>query len=399
MYLAKFFHRPPGDDDRELLPGGDPMIMGIHMDRTSQPRSDEFLGEEFSDIGVAVATFRRHAGELVSAGDVETTHTRYTLRTLLPDPKAKPEWQKGLDELMLAARSAPLHEQARHLAALENTPAAREPLYLWLAAHHSYATADNGERTIRFAKQARDALTSRKAGKTPHYAWSIAPSDLEGRILDVLSRTRQRAGRPAAALEAVEEACKIAPSSDRSVRRATILCEHYPERREEAFDAAFRWAMHGGYEAITALPAYAAYVERRKNMAKSDKGWRWKVKKPASKQDLDEAERQLGAKLPKDYCKFLTPYGQTELLVRLPDHSGGLRFYKPAELATQRDNLFKFITHREKNHEKGLGPFPQGVRRFAARSGADRRTPAGKPLRGDSPGERRPLWLVLSLGP
>jgi hypothetical protein len=352
MYLAKFFHRPPGDDDRELLliPDGDPMIIGIHM--TGQPGSDEFLREEFSDIGVAVAAFRRHASELVAADYMETTHTRYTLRTLLPDPKAKPEWQKGLDELMLAALSAPLEEQAKHLAALENTPAAREPLYLWLAAHHSYAAADNDDRTIRFANQARDTLTSRKAGKMPHYAWSIAPSDLEGRILDVLSWTHQRAGRPAAALEAVEEACKIAPSSDRSVQRATILCEHYPERREEAFDAAFRWAMHGGYEAITALPAYAAYLERRKNKAKSDKGWRWKVKKPASKQDVDEAERQLGAKLPGDYRKFLTTYGETELLVRLPGHSGELRFYKPAELAAQRDNLFKFITRTEKNHEK-----------------------------------------------
>ena len=43
MYLANFFHRPPGGDDRELLfiPDGDPMIIGIHMDRTSQPESDE----------------------------------------------------------------------------------------------------------------------------------------------------------------------------------------------------------------------------------------------------------------------------------------------------------------------------------------------------------------------
>ena len=31
MHLAKFFHRPPGDDDRELLliPGSDPMVIGI----------------------------------------------------------------------------------------------------------------------------------------------------------------------------------------------------------------------------------------------------------------------------------------------------------------------------------------------------------------------------------
>ena len=76
------------------------------------------------------------------------------------------------------------------------------------------------------------------------------------------------------------------------------------------------------------------------------------MKKPASEQDVDEAERQLGAKLPGDYRKFLTTHGETELLIRLPEHSSELRFYKPAELAMQRDNLFKFITLREKNHEK-----------------------------------------------
>jgi hypothetical protein len=94
MYLAKFFHRPPGDDDRELLliPDGDPMIIGIHMDRTGQPGSDEFLREEFSDIGVAVAVFRRHASELVAAGYAETTHTRYTppRRTSTPSSRRSP---------------------------------------------------------------------------------------------------------------------------------------------------------------------------------------------------------------------------------------------------------------------------------------------------------------------
>ena len=40
MYLAKFFHRPPGDDDRELLfiAGGDPMIIGIYMIFLISPR-------------------------------------------------------------------------------------------------------------------------------------------------------------------------------------------------------------------------------------------------------------------------------------------------------------------------------------------------------------------------
>src|SRR5438132_4842113 len=124
MYLAKFFHRPPGDDDRELLliPGRDPMIIGIYMDGNREAQRDDFLREEFSAITDAVAAFRRQAGELAAAGYMETTHTQYTLRNLLPDPKPKPDWQKGLDDLMLAALSAPLEDQAKQLAALRETP-------------------------------------------------------------------------------------------------------------------------------------------------------------------------------------------------------------------------------------------------------------------------------------
>jgi len=122
MYLAKFFHRPPGDDDRELLliPGRDPVVIGIYMGENRQAENEEFLREQFSGIAEAVSAFRRHASELAAAGYMETTHTRYTLRNLLPDPKPKSEWQKGLDELMLAALSSPLAEQAQHLAALQN---------------------------------------------------------------------------------------------------------------------------------------------------------------------------------------------------------------------------------------------------------------------------------------
>jgi hypothetical protein len=351
MYLAKFFHRPPGDDDRELLliPGADPMIIGIHMQGDAE--GEYFLSEEFSDVIEAVAAFRRHARELVDAGYFETTHTKYTLRNLLPDPKAKPEWQKSLDDLMLAALSAPLEEQARYLGAVENTEAAREPLYLWLAAHKSRA-ADQNDEAIRLANQALDTLASRRAGKLPHYAWSIAESDLEGRIFDVLRNGHLAVGDPSAALEAAEEAYRISPSQDRGVHRATILCRHFPERQEEAFDAAFSYALFGGYEEIMALPAYAAYSERRKGKGKSDKGWRWKAKKPASESDLRQAEAELGARLPEDYRKFLATVGPAELLIRLPEHSGELRFYRPSELATQRGNLFNFIALREKDPEK-----------------------------------------------
>ena len=201
MYLAKFFHRPPGDDDRELLfiPGESPMIVGIYMDAAGEPERDDFLREEFSNIRAAVGVFRHHVAKLAAAGYTETTHTRHTLRNLLPDPEPKPDWQKGLDDLMLAALSAPLEEQAKHLASLRNTPAEHEPLFLWLAAHHGYAAEADNEQTIRFAEQARDTIAKRRAAKVPHYAWSIDESELEARSLEVLSWARLRADNPTAA--------------------------------------------------------------------------------------------------------------------------------------------------------------------------------------------------------
>jgi hypothetical protein len=359
MYLAKFFHRAPGDDDRELLliPGGDPMVIGIYMDEIHETQREDFLREEFSGIVDAVAAFRRQVNELTAAGFMETTHTKYTLRNLLPDPKPKPDWQKGLDELMLAAISAPLNEQQSHLEALKDTPAAAEPLYLWLAAHHSYAADEDNERTIRFAESARDTLAARRDAKAPHYAWSLWVNDLEGRIFQVLSSAYLRADKPQAALEAIEQGYKIAPSQDRGVQRALILCEFFPERQEEAFDAAFQYNRFGGYEEIMALPAYAEYAARRQKKPKSDKGWRWKAKKPASEADLRKAEEALGATLPEDYRKFLTAQGPTELLVRLPEHSGELCFYKPAELAAQRENLLNFITMTETDRENASAYF------------------------------------------
>ncbi|WP_342736016.1 SMI1/KNR4 family protein [Bradyrhizobium sp. B117] len=348
MYLAKFFHRPPGDDDRELMlvPGRDPMVVGVHMNWKGDPDADQFLRKEFSGIADAAAAFRRHVAELVASGYVETDHTNYTLRDLGPGPQAKPDWQKGLDELMILALSAPMPEQARQLDALRGTPAEHEPLYLWHAARRSYSAGDDPAQAVRLAEQARDTLVARRAAKQPHYAWSIYEGDLEGRILELLSDAYLEADNPDASLHTIEHLCKVSPSQDRIVKRAELLCAHFPERREEAFDDAYQWSRFGGFDDIMALPDYAEYVARRK-ASKSAKGWRWKRGKPASEADIHAAEQALGVRLPDDYRKFLLTRGETELLVRLPESSSELRFYAPRELTTQQRYVFDFIAHSE----------------------------------------------------
>ncbi|GLR93677.1 SMI1/KNR4 family protein [Bradyrhizobium liaoningense] len=358
MHLAKFFHRPPSDDDRELMliPGGDPIVIGVRMNREDDPDSDQYLREEFSDIDDAVTAFRRHAAELVAAGYVETDHTNYTLRDLGPDPQPKPDWQKGLDELMLLVLGSPLAEQAKQIAALRGTPAEHEPLYLLLAADHGKTAGEDFAQTLHYAEQARDALNARRAAGQTHYAWSISERDLEGEILELLSSLYLLASNQAAALAIVEHLCRTAPSHDRIRQRAELLCGFFPERREEAFDDAYQWSRFGGYDVIMLFPEYAEYVARRK-AGTSAKGWRWRPATPVSDADISAAEQTLGVRLPDDYRDFLRTRGETELLVRLPESSSELRFYAPGELAAQLRNVLDFIACSEDELEEACAYF------------------------------------------
>ena len=66
-----------------------------------------------------------------------------------------------------------------------------------------------------------------------------------------------------------------------SGRVAWILCEHFPEHREEAFDQAYRHGAFGGYDAVTAHPAYADYLRRRKQKSKSDNNCKQSIPMPS----------------------------------------------------------------------------------------------------------------------
>jgi hypothetical protein len=270
MYLAKFFQRAPGNDDRELLlilegSGGDPhVLMGFVMGGPGEPQ----MRREFIGVREAVAALRRAAENLRLEGYVETVHTQYQLRALPPHPKPKPAWQQGLDELLLCAMVEDSPTQSALLAKLAATPAAQEPLYLWLAARHEFAGAPKGHaRALARAENARDTLGARRASKMPPYLWSLRPLKVEAFIHDLLCEIHFAAGRPQAALDEAQHAQEAEGNQYRGGRIAWILAHCFPAREEEAFAEAARYAELGGYEAVTALPSYAAYVGRRATAA------------------------------------------------------------------------------------------------------------------------------------
>ncbi len=167
---------------------------------------------------------------------------------------------------MILALSAPMAEQAAQLDALKGTPAEHEPLYLWLAAHRGKAAGEDLAQAVRFAEQARDTL--RCAARCRDSRITPGPStrsDLEGRILELLSDVYLQADNPESRRsKTIEHLCKTAPNHMRILKRAELLCGYFPERREEAFDDAYQWSRFGGYEDIMAFPGYEDYEAQRK---------------------------------------------------------------------------------------------------------------------------------------
>jgi SMI1/KNR4 family protein SUKH-1 len=350
MYLAKFFHRLPGDDDRELLlmpespcGGGDrPIVMGIVL---SDPDKN-FMHKEYPSMADANRAFRAAARELRRDGYVETAHTDYTLRNLLPDPAAKPDWQRALDELLLVVFAEDRDAQARLIKQLDGTRAAREPLYLWIAAHHAAAARTLGTaRLLNQAEQALNIFAAHRLAGAPIYTWSLPPYYLEANINDLLCELHLAREDTQSGLAAARRACDISANQYRGGRVAWILCEHFPEHREEAFDQAYRHGEFGGYDAVIAHPAYASYLQQRKQQRKSDKAWRWSTQRaPTSETALRQLELTLGVALPPDYRDFLAARGRTELLVRLVDDSRELRFFAPSTLIEQRDAFLNYVS-------------------------------------------------------
>jgi len=168
-------------------------------------------------------------------------------------------------------------------------------------------------------------------------------------VLELLSECHLAAGNPAAALEAIEQAQEAERDSERTLLRANILCDHFPEREEDAFDDIYRYVDYSDYSSITSRPAYAVYAARREaDDAARKASWRWSAGDvPADEAVIADAECSLGGRLPDDYRTFLKERGKSTLYVRTPEEDAKLDFFRPEQLAKQRDYLLDFITMTE----------------------------------------------------
>src|SRR5262249_33643720 len=153
-------HCPLGTDDRELLLifgsgcGEGHAFLGFVMNGQTEP----YLRRDFASAGEAVAAFRAAGEELREAGYIETADTKYTLRTLPPDPSPKPACKQGLADPLLPTITADPATQAALIAKLATTLAANEPFYLWLAARHAVESAPKAAAAmLARAETARDA--------------------------------------------------------------------------------------------------------------------------------------------------------------------------------------------------------------------------------------------------
>jgi hypothetical protein len=349
MYFAKFFHKPPGDDDRLLgLTVEAGMLRGDYLKEVDDSESEEFLSRDFQKIGEGVRAFRQEAEKLREAGYTETHHTDSDEYHSKRDFTPKPEWQCAIDEAAMAAFADPLDVQAARLAALAGTPAADEPMILWLAALH--ASASEQPDALEKAKRARDALRQRESDAAPHYTWTLSSRDLKGAIYDLLTDCYLAADPPdpSAAVEAITIAHETDPDEDRWILRALIICEYLPEREEDAFDSIQPWAHLDRYEEITSLPSYAAYAAKRAEDAAAGRGtWRWSGGRPTDDAAIEAAEGALGVTLPEDYRGFLRERGPCELFARLPTATLTLGFLAADQLRLKREEFIEFVTLTE----------------------------------------------------
>jgi hypothetical protein len=360
MNFAKFFHKAPGDDDRMLLLVTDSdLLIGSYMrevdylgfdweayDKTKDNLPGEFMRVELDGTNEGIAAFRREAEALRQQGYIETHHTRHSLRDLGGDFTPKPDWQQAIDEALMSAVADPLEVQAERNAAFAGTPAQEQPLAKWLEAR--YASAKQRPDSLELARQACDAWLRCQADGHAGYIWSVYAGLIKGELFELLGREYLFEGPnqdPAAALDAIVVAREASPTRYRLWLEAWIICNHFPERESDAYDAIYRQAGDSYFSELTSRESFEAYAKYR--MADQQAGratWRWSSGTAAADEDeIAETENALAIEYPQDYRAFLKERGECSLFVRMPDEDALLKFAGPAQQIKMRDDFLNFV--------------------------------------------------------
>lgn len=360
MYLAKFFHKQPGDDDRLLLLAYDTdILMGIYLrevdrsgfdwknyDKTKDSLPGEFLREEFENTRQSIAAFRREAEKLRQADYIETHHTQYTLRNLKGDFTPKPDWQKAIDEAIMSVLADEQAGQSDQIREMENTPAADEPIAAWLRACH--ASAADSPEILTLTKAARDIWLRSEQASKPRYLWSAYGNYFKGEIFEILALAYLNEGDgfdPKAALDAIILAKETQWSRYRLRIHATIICNYFPEQESDAYDMIYRRASLKSLAGLVARPSYQTYAKyRAADTAAQRATWRWSsVTAPATEASITAIEQKLNIRYPEDYRQFLQERGESALFVRMPDEDTVLKFANPLKQVEMRTDFLRFV--------------------------------------------------------
>jgi hypothetical protein len=342
MYLAKYFHRSAGEADQRVLLCKDGGVLCTIRGRLVKGE-EHASRENFKTVSDLVRGFRSQVATLKADGYFETIQVDYKLSKLPGNPEPKPDWQMGVDEMYLCVLVADLAAAEGWLRKLKVTPAQNEPLFLYLASRVEN-DVERAREIYDACIAARESLMQHLAGGTPFYCWSLPPYDVDADIHTWLCEVQLVLNQPQNALASIERACKMSLDSYRAGRKAFIQCTHFPELREDAFDHAYRYAKFGGFEKVTALPAYEEYLRGRQASAYKS---RWGASRAAAKeQAVCAAEAEFQIRLPQEYRTFLLTRAHGDLILRTPDSTGTLHFIKAENLCSARAQFAKHLGPR-----------------------------------------------------
>jgi hypothetical protein len=227
-----------------------------------------------------------------------------------------------------------LDEFRAYAALLEGTPAAREPVGRWMAAHQ-LRWSSNVDLVGRM-RQACWSLDLTERSRRETYLWSMSFAELRGFMSVELAEACLLRGADFAqlALDAITTSCESNATLYRLNMKAWILLNRFPERELEAFAAIYPHREEPEFQAYQFGERWARYVHRRALKWQRQKGSsKWQPGRgPLTPVQTEEFERALGVTFPAAYRHFLTTIGAARLALNIPATQKVIEFAGPVSI-------------------------------------------------------------------